>query len=99
MYLIAEFEDGSIKYCKSIPECANIAKISSSMISKHSTATKENPYCPNKSNVKIYYSNKYILTERAVQNEESSELLQTNIGEDCNVNTEITKVTKETLAS
>jgi hypothetical protein len=51
--------------------------------------------------VKIYKNNEYIpVTEEAVPIEESLELSQTNIGESPELdNTEITKETKESLAS
>jgi group I intron endonuclease len=100
-YLIVEYPDKSIKYFRTNPQCAKFLGISTSMLQKHSNATKEHPYCPTKTNVKIYKNNEYIpVTEEAVPIEESLELSQTNIGESPELdNTEITKETKESLAS
>lgn len=71
------------------------------MLRKHNNATKENPYCPTKVNVKIYKTDEYIpVTEEAVPIEESLELLQTNIGENPEMdNTEISIETKESIPS
>ena len=53
---------------------------------------KNNPYFIRKSGYKFYYSNEYlpVQIDTAVLVEKSQELLQDNIGEDCDVNTEIT---------
>ncbi len=100
-YLVAEYPDGSIKYFKSYPHCSSILGISESMLRKHGKATKENPYCPTKINVKIYKIDEYVkVTGKAGPIEKSMELLQDNIGGDPKKeNTEITTETKESVAS
>ena len=52
--------------------------------------SKDNPYIIKQSQNKFYFSDTFIkIKETAVPIEESSELLQTNIGEPCDGNTEI----------
>lgn len=78
-YLIAEV-NGEKKYFKTIQNLLNCIKCSSkSTINSHQDATKDNPYIPKNTNIKIYFSKDFI--EYAVPIEESSELLSGNIGE------------------
>lgn len=89
-YIIIETSKGEINYYRTLVDCALDNFTSKSTLSKHSNATKENPYIIKKTGNLFYYSNEfYELEKTAVPIEKSSELLQGNIGEDCDVNTEI----------
>lgn len=62
-YLIGE-KDGIINYFKSTSDLVNFYKISSpSTLKKHRNATKENPFIPRNTNIKIYWSDKFISYE------------------------------------
>lgn len=100
-YLICEDSSG-MKYYRTLTECARDNFSSKSTLSKHSNATKENPYIIRQSQRKFYYSNEYIpVNVEAVPIEKSSELLSGNIGESSTVedNTEINLETKESKSS
>ena len=98
IYLIGE-KDGNITYFKSIPSLVSFYGLSSkSTLVKHKDATKNNPYIPKNTNIKIYWSKEFIPYEPSI-NEKSNGLQQDNIGEDCDVNTEITEESKESSAS
>lgn len=59
-YLVAE-KNNKIEYFDSIKNCANTLGISSSMIIKHLSATKQYPYIPTKNpTYKIYFIKEYI---------------------------------------
>ena len=89
-YLITENTFGELKYHRSIIECATYNNSSKSTLSKHTDSTRTNPYVIKQSQNKFYFSDTFIkIKETAVPIEESSELLQTNIGEGCDANTEI----------
>ena len=61
LYLISE-ENGIYTYHRNTKECAKFVGISRSMIKKNNFSTKDHPYIPkNFPNVKIYYSNEFIL--------------------------------------
>lgn len=91
-YIIGESPTGELFYFRTLPDCAEKCGSSQSTLSKHRDATKNNPYFIRKSGYKFYYSNEYlpVQIDTAVLVEKSQELLQDNIGEDCDVNTEIT---------
>lgn len=100
-YLICEDSSG-IKYYRTLTECAKDNSSSKSTLSKHSNATKDNPYLIKQSQRKFYYSNEYIpINVEAVPIEKSSELLSGNIGENPTIegNTEINSETKESESS
>lgn len=100
-YLICENSSG-MKYYRTLTECARDNFSSKSTLSKHSNATKENPYIIRQSQRKFYYSNEYIpVNVEAVPIEKSSELLSGNIGENPTVedNTEINLETKKSKSS
>lgn len=80
-YLIVELQAGSIRYCRTAIECAQIANISKSAIFKHANSTINNPYQLKKSNIKIYFSDKFIRHGESRSFEESKELSSGNIGE------------------
>jgi group I intron endonuclease len=95
-YLIAEIS-GERKYFKTIQSLLDCIKCScKSTISSHLDATKENPYIPKNTDIKIYFSKEYI-KYAAVPGEESQELLQTKIGEGCDANPEVITETKESV--
>lgn len=94
IYLIGE-KDGNITYFKSIPSLVSFYGVSSrSTLVKHKDATKNNPYIPKNTNIKIYWSKEFIPYEPSI-NEKSNGLQQGNIGESCDANTEITEEIKE----
>ena len=98
-YLISESE-GEIIYYRSITDCARDNFTSKSTLSKHTNATKENPYIMKKTGNKFYFSDIYYpVNTQAVPIEESSELLQTNIGEGCDANPEISIKSKNFIPS
>ena len=94
-YLISEI-NGEIQYHKTIKNLIDSIKCScKSTISAHLDATKDNPYIPKNTNIKIYFSKDYI-EYTAVPIEKSSELLSGNIGgktqvENTEINSEIAK--------
>lgn len=98
-YLISEI-NGEIQYHKTIKNLIDSIKCScKSTISSHLDATKDNPYIPKNTNIKIYFSKDYI-EYAAVPIEKSSELLSGNIGETPEMdNTEINIETKESISS
>lgn len=99
-YIITENPSGELTYYRTLVDCARDNFTSSSTLQKHSNASINEPYLIRKSGNNFYYSNEfYEIKNTAVPIEKSSELLQTNIGEDCDVNTEITEETKESSAS
>lgn len=98
-YLVSETPEHEITYYRSIPECSKDTGVSASMITKHPDATRENPYKSVKTNKLIYYTNDYIPLDGAVQVKELLESLQTNIGEGCDANPEITNDNKGSLES
>jgi group I intron endonuclease len=89
-YLVSEDSKGFITYHKTIVSCAKFVGSSRSTLSKHTNATKHNPYVIKNTNIKVYFLDEFIpFEETAVPYEKSIELLSGNIGEGCNVNTEI----------
>jgi len=100
-YLVVEYPDGSIKYFRTNVQCAKFLGISDSMLRKNGKATKENPYCPTKVNVKIYRIDEYIpVIDRSRSVEGSTELSLGNIGKTPEMdNTEITEEIKKSSAS
>ena len=98
IYLIGE-KEGVITYFKSIPSLVSFYGVSSrSTLVKHKDATKDNPYIPRNTNIKIYWSKEFIPYRPSID-EKSNGLLQDNIGEGCDANTEITEENKESLVS
>lgn len=99
-YIICEDDNGLIYY-RTLIDCARDNFSSKSTLSKHTTATKENPYIIRQSKRKFYYSNEYIpVNVKAVSIEKSSELLSGNIGESPEMdNTEISTEIKESVPS
>ena len=98
IYLIGE-KEGVITYFKSLPSLVSFYGVSSkSTLVKHKDATKDNPYIPKNTNIKIYWSKEFIPYRPSID-EKSNGLLQGNIGESCDANTEITKEVKESLVS
>lgn len=99
-YIMSIEDNGDLIYYRSYQKCAEAANCCSETLRNHNYATIDNPYIVEKSGLKFCVSDKFIpLKETAVPIEESLELLQTNIGGDCDVNTEITSETKESEAS
>lgn len=79
-YIIIE-DNSNLVYFRSLAECARCNFVSTSILTKNNTASKDSPYIIKKLNRKFYYSDVFIpKMETAVLIEESSELLQTNIG-------------------
>lgn len=102
IYIITEDSKGNIQYYSSLSECAKGSQSSRSTLSKHTDASKDNPYLIRKSNLKFYYSNDFIPVniDEAVPIEKSSELLSGNIGEVPKMdNTEIITESKESVTS
>lgn len=87
-YLICEVNNERY-YFRTIQELLDFTKCGSkSTISKHSNATKENPYIIKNTNFKVYFSYNFIPYEgRPI--EESIGLLEGKIGEGCDANTEV----------
>lgn len=99
-YIISENQDGFRTYYRDLTSCARDNFTSKSTLSKHSNASIDNPYVMKKTNNKFYYSNEFLPFDKdAVLIEESSELLQTNIGEGCDANTEISIGSKNPIPS
>lgn len=81
-YIITESSNGDLTYYRNLAECARGVFSNQSTLSKHTDATKENPYTIRNSNYKFYYSNIYIpVTINAAPIEQSLELKSGNIGE------------------
>lgn len=94
-YIISFSKDGELVYHRSYQACANVVQCSPETLRNHTDATINNPYQIIKSGLYYCVSDKYIpLEDTAVPIEESLELLQTNIGELCDENTEISSETK-----
>ena len=99
-YIICEDNSGKLSYFRTLTDCARDNFSSKSTLSKHSNASKDNPYIIKQTGNKFYYSNEYIpIKTEAVHIEKSNELLQDNIGEDCDVNPEISIESKESIPS
>lgn len=100
-YIVCEDEKGNLTYYRTLVDCARDNFSSKSTLSKHSNATKNNPYIIRQSKRKFYYTNDYIpVKQNAVPIEESSELLSGNIGETPEMgNTEINSEIKESESS
>ena len=94
-YLIAEYNN-ELHYYKTIQNLLDDIKCScKSTICAHYNATKEHPYIPKNTDIKIYFSTEFI-KYKAVPIEKSSELLSGNIGgktlvENTEINSEIAK--------
>lgn len=98
-YIMSIKDNGDLIYYRSYQKCAEAANCCSETLRNHNYATLDNPYIVEKSGLKFCVSDKFIpLKETAVPIEESLELLQTNIGEDCDVNAEVTTEIKESVA-
>ena len=100
-YIICD-KDGKLTYYRTLIDCARNNFSSKSTLSKHSNATKENPYIIKQTGAKFFYSDEYIPVElEAVPIEESSELLSGNIGGSPNSedNTEINIESKKSISS
>lgn len=98
-YIITENTEGELQYHLNLVSCAEKSNSSRSTLMKHSNATKENPYIIKTNNYKFYYSNEYIPITNCRSFEKLNELLQTNIGEGCDVNPEISIEIKESIPS
>jgi len=100
-YLVVKNQLGQIYYYKSISECAKANNASASTLRKNTHFNEDVPYTIRSNGYKLYVTNKFIpiSTNDAVPIEESSELLQTNIGEGWDANTEINEETKESSSS
>ena len=97
-YIISIKNDGNLIYYRSYQKCAEAVNCSPETLRNHNNATIDNPYIIEKSGLKFCVSDKFIpLKEVAVPIEESLELLQTNIGEGCDANTEISTETNESV--
>lgn len=94
-YLIAEYNN-ELHYYKTIQNLLDYIKCScKSTIYAHYNATKEHPYIPKNTDIKIYFSTEFI-KYKAVPIEKSSELSLGNIGgktlvENTEINSEIAK--------
>jgi len=86
-YLIVEYPANYYKYFRNKTVCCEYIGCAASTISKHMDATIDSPYIYKGNNKKLFFSNVFIENCRLL--EESSKLLQTNIGEPCDGNTEI----------
>ena len=96
LYLIGD-NSGELTYFRTVPDLVSFYGVSSrSTIMKHKDATRENPFIPKNTDIKIYWSKEFIPYRPSI-NEKSNGLSQGNIGEGCDVNTEITKEIKESL--
>lgn len=99
-YIVAWKDDSNLQYFRSYAACSKFVGCSAETLRNHSNATLENPYLINKTEYKYCTLKMFVpIVETAVPIEKSLELLQTNIGEDCDVNPEITTETKESGAS
>ena len=98
-YIILQTPDSSeLQYYRSYSACSKDAKCGAETLRNHISATKDNPYIT-KSGLKFFTSQDFIpFKETAVPLEESLELSQTKIEEDCDVNPEVTTETKESVA-
>lgn len=98
-YIILQTPDSSeLQYYRSYSACSKDAKCGAETLRNHISATKDNPYIT-KSGLKFFTSLDFIpFKETAVPLEESLELSQTKIEEDCDVNPEVTTETKESVA-
>ena len=99
-YLICEMNNQRY-YFRTIQSLVDFIGCSSkSTLSKHTDATRNNPYIIKNTNIKIYWSSIFIPYKQAVSIEKSSKLSLGNIGgnpeED---NTEISTETKESVPS
>lgn len=100
-YMIIEDNNSNMYYFKGVPDALKFLNCSStSTLKKHSDARKDSPYNIPNSIYRMYFSNIFIpYNKDAVLIEESLELLQTNIGEDCDVNPEINIEINESISS
>lgn len=98
-YIMTKDNDNNLCYYQSLESCSKICGCSSSTLRNHLNATINNPYIT-KNGIQFFISSEYIpYKETAVPIEESSELLQTNIGEGCDANPEISTEIKESVPS
>ena len=99
-YLIIE-DSEELYYFRTTQKAVDFMNASSaSTLKKHNKTSKDFPYLVPNTNYKMYMSDTFIPNkEKAVLVEESLEILQTNIGEDCDVNPEISIESKESIPS
>jgi len=97
-YLIGE-RDGVRNYFRNCSDLVSFFGVSSkSTLMKHRDATREKPFVPRNTNIQIYWSKEFIPYRPSID-EKSNGLRQGNIGEDCDVNTEITEEIKKSSVS
>lgn len=101
-YVICEDPEGFLYYYRSLKDLGDNHLSSKSTLSKHMDSSQNCPYVIRKSNCKFYVSDEFIPITKikdAVSIEESSELLQTNIGEGCDADPEISAENKKSEPS